>query len=100
MKSILQKFTHHEKMVNKSREQLRELQAAEVPLADPLLDHPDEDVERPHAPRPFRPIQYYADQWKRQRECQLAYVRDETVTKLQSQLEKLINLEEQLRETL
>lgn len=43
-------------------------------------------------------LQYYSDQWKRQRQCQLDLMKNDSLSKLHAQLELLVDLEEQLRE--
>jgi hypothetical protein len=43
-------------------------------------------------------IQYLQQQWLRQRECQLSVMETETERNLKAQVEKLVELEDQLRE--
>lgn len=92
VKSVSSKLGQHEKKLEDARNTLTRLGAAE----EQVLDGHDSLEEL----RTFRPVQYYADQWTRQRECQLELMKDESLNDLQLRLEQLIDLEEQLRETL
>ncbi|KAH9818425.1 hypothetical protein DFH28DRAFT_888429 [Melampsora americana] len=74
--------------------------SSKLRMAETTLDEASKVLQRLQAENPEYTIDYFAKQWERQKECQLAAMADGAAKKLEEHLVDLLDLEEKLRDAL